>query len=85
MLWSRQASLFAFCQWSVTTNDPHEKKPRKSGRKGQVVLEHGSFLSWPYALKNTGRLLAPGVHSSGRESFPPLLNGSRFGPGRSLP
>lgn len=51
MLWSLQASSFAFSPCSVTTNDPHEKKTRKGGGKGQVVLEHGGFLVCHMLLK----------------------------------
>lgn len=76
--------ILCFCQWSVTTNGPHEKQTRKSWGEGTGGIRAWRLPSLPYAIKNTGSLPAPGVHSTGRKSFSPLLNGSRCSTRRLL-
>lgn len=85
VLWSQQVSCFVFSQWSVTTNDTHEKETRMSGGKGTGGIRAWQLPSGPYVIKNTGRLLALGVHSTGGRSLPPILNGSHSDTRRSLP
>lgn len=76
--------ILCFCQWSVTTNGPHEKQTRKSWGEGTGGIRAWRLPSLPYAIKNTGSLPAPGVHSTGRKSFSPLLNGSHCSTRRLL-